>query len=211
MPPEPTAAAPSAKRGATRQKMLVSGAELLRERGVSGVTLDAVLARSGAPRGSVYHHFPGGRNQFLTETLSFAGDAIAAKIGQTAADGGYALLRKLVEFWDHLLSESDFAAGCPVVAAAVGSADDGPLLSEAAGAIFTGWRASLSQAFTQDGFERPAADSLATMCIASLEGAVILCRSTRSSAPLHDVADQIQFLAKAKEFVQRNGPPAVNR
>jgi TetR/AcrR family transcriptional regulator, lmrAB and yxaGH operons repressor len=211
MPPERVAAPAPAKRGATRLKMLVSGAELLRERGAAGVTIDAVLARSGAPRGSVYHHFPGGRSQLLTETLHFAGDAITARIDNAAADGGYSLLRKFVEFWDHLLSESDVTAGCPVVAAAIGSADDEPQLTEAAGAIFTRWRAALSQAFTNDGFERPAADSLATMCIASLEGAVILSRSTRSAEPLHVVADHVQFLVKAKEFVQRNGLPATSR
>jgi TetR/AcrR family transcriptional repressor of lmrAB and yxaGH operons len=211
MPPERIAAPAPAKRGATRQKMLVSGAELLRERGAAGVTIDAVLARSGAPRGSVYHHFPGGRNQLLTEALHFAGDAITAKIDNAAADGGYFLLRQFVEFWDHLLSESDFTAGCPVVAAAIGSADDEPQLTDVAGDIFTRWRAALSQAFVSDGFEPTAAESLATMCIASLEGAVILCRSTRSSAPLHDVASHVEFLVKAKEFVQRNGLPASSR
>jgi AcrR family transcriptional regulator len=211
MPPERVAAPAPVKRGATRQKMLVSGAELLRERGAAGVTIDAVLARSGAPRGSVYHHFPGGRNQILTEVLHFAGAAITAKIDNAATDGGYFLLRKFVEFWDHLLSESDFTAGCPVVAAAIGSADDEPQLTEVAGDIFTRWRAALAQAFISDGFERTAAESLATMCIASLEGAVILCRSTRSSVPLHDVASHLEFLVKAKEFVQRNGLAASTR
>ena len=53
--------------------MLVSAVEVLRERGAAGVTIDEVLARSGAPRGSVYHHFPGGRSQILREALNFAG------------------------------------------------------------------------------------------------------------------------------------------
>ena len=56
------------------QKMLVSAAEVMRERGAAGVTIDAVLARSGAPRGSVYYHFPDGRNQILTEALRYSGD-----------------------------------------------------------------------------------------------------------------------------------------
>ena len=57
----------------TRARMLDSTALLLRERGVGGVTVDAVLAHSGAPRGSVYHHFPGGRNQLLLEALEASG------------------------------------------------------------------------------------------------------------------------------------------
>jgi AcrR family transcriptional regulator len=62
------------KRGGTRNNMLVSAAEVMRERGAAGVTIDEVLARSGAPRGSVYYHFPEGRNQILTEALRYAGD-----------------------------------------------------------------------------------------------------------------------------------------
>ena len=63
------------KRGDTRTKMLISAAEVMRERGAAGVTIDEVLTRSGAPRGSVYHHFPDGRGQILAEALRYAGDA----------------------------------------------------------------------------------------------------------------------------------------
>ncbi len=61
------------KRGSTRSNMLISAAEVMRERGAAGVTIDEVLARSGAPRGSVYYHFPEGRNQILAEALRWAG------------------------------------------------------------------------------------------------------------------------------------------
>src|SRR5215813_11141185 len=74
-------AAPT-KRVGTRTKMLISAAQLMRERGAAGVTIDAVLARSGAPRGSVYHHFPEGRNQILTEALQYAGEEITKVIDQ---------------------------------------------------------------------------------------------------------------------------------
>ena len=106
--------------------MLISAAEVMRERGAAGVTIDEVLARSGAPRGSVYYHFPGGRNQILIEALQYAGDAIAGVIDDAAQRGGMRLVREFVEFWEQLLAESDFTAGCPVVAAAIGSADDEP-------------------------------------------------------------------------------------
>jgi TetR/AcrR family transcriptional regulator, lmrAB and yxaGH operons repressor len=74
--PEP---APT-KRCDTRKKMLVAAAEVMRERGAAGVTIDEVLARSGAPRGSVYHHFPDGRNHILAEALQHSGDSITAMI-----------------------------------------------------------------------------------------------------------------------------------
>ncbi len=178
--------------------MLISAAEVLRERGAAGVTIDEVLARSGAPRGSVYYHFPEGRNQILTEALQYAGEALTEVIDEAAAKGGMYLVRQFVEFWEDLLVESDFTAGCPVVAAAIGSADDEPQLTTVAGNIFRRWRDALTRAFVSDGFDEPCAASLAITCIASLEGAVVLCRSTRSVDPLRDVAEQVEFLSQVK-------------
>lgn len=195
------------KRVATRTKMLVAAVEVLRERGAAGVTIDEVLTRSGAPRGSVYYHFPDGRNQILTEALQYAGDAITADIDDAAERGAMVLLRQFVEFWEDLLAESDFHAGCPVVAAAIGCPGDELGLTAEAGQIFAHWRTALTRAFVAEGLPESDADSLAVMSIAALEGAVVLCRSTRSTDPLHKVDDQLEFLIKAREFVRRNGVP----
>ncbi len=195
------------KRGDTRTKMLISAAEVMRERGAAGVTIDEVLTRSGAPRGSVYYHFPEGRNQILAEALQYAGDAITADIDDAAGRGAKVLMRQFVEFWERVLVDSDFNAGCPVVAAAIGSADDDVLLAAEAGRIFAHWRTALTWAFVADGFVESDADSLAVMSIAALEGAVVLCRSLRSNDPLRKVHEQLEFLVKAREFVRRNGVP----
>jgi len=199
------------KRGSTRSKMLLSAAEVLRERGAAGVTIDEVLARSGAPRGSVYYHFPDGRNQLLAEALQFAGDSITSVIDVAAQHGCTSLIRSFVEFWERTLIDSDFAAGCPVVAAAIEPSDDIPALTAIASQILDRWRDALTRAFTADGFDVTEATSLAFTCIASLEGSVILCRSARSADPLHAVAEQIEFLIKSREFVRRNGIPPVAR
>lgn len=188
--------------------MLVSAAELLRERGTAGVTIDAVLVRSGAPRGSVYHHFPGGRGQILREALTFAGDEIAARIDAAAGDSGTALLRQFVEMWQEALIESDYKAGCPVLAGAVGSGQDEQQLSTLAGDIFSRWREASKQAYVREGFEPGEAGALADTAIAAMEGAVVLCRSARSLEPLTNVAQQLEFLIKAREFVARFGVPA---
>jgi AcrR family transcriptional regulator len=183
---------------------LQRAAEVMRERGAAGVTIDEVLARSGAPRGSVYYHFPEGRNQILAEALRYSGDAVTAMIDDAAGWGARALLREFVEFWERLLTESDFAAGCAVVAAAIGS---DPKLSAEAGAILGRWCDALTRAFANDGFDDADAASLAVMSIAALEGAVVLSRSTRSTDPLRQVGEQLEFLIKAREFVIRNGIP----
>ena len=195
------------KRGNTRTNMLISAAEVMRERGAAGVTIDEVLSRSGAPRGSVYYHFPDGRNQILAEALRYAGDAITADIDAAAERGAKVLVRQFVRFWERVLADSDFNAGCPVVAAAIGCADDEISLSAEASRIFAHWRTALTRAFVADGFLEQDADSLAVISIAALEGAVVLCRSTRSTDPLRKVHDQLEFLVKAREFVLRNGLP----
>src|SRR6201987_471233 len=80
----------------TRKKMLLSAAQVMRERGAAGVTIDEVLARSGAPRGSVYYHFPEGRNQILTEALQHAGEALTEVIDDASNKGGLYLVRHFV-------------------------------------------------------------------------------------------------------------------
>ncbi|MCG7606670.1 MULTISPECIES: TetR/AcrR family transcriptional regulator [Mycobacterium] len=206
-----TATKPRNKRGSTRARMLGSAVEVLRERGAAGVTIDEVLARSAAPRGSVYHHFPGGRRQILMEALQYAADTIGDVIGAETSDSAWNLVQRFVEFWEHVLTGSDFTAGCPVVAVAIAAPDEEPDLTAAAGAIFDRWRAALTADFVADGFDESDASSLAVMCIAALEGAVVLCRSSRSVDPLHDVARQLEFLIKSREFVRRNGLPGVSR
>jgi TetR/AcrR family transcriptional repressor of lmrAB and yxaGH operons len=197
---------PTAKRGDTRQRMLISAAEVMRERGAAGVTIDAVLAHSGAPRGSVYHHFPEGRNQILVEALRYAGDSITEIIDAAADRGAKVLVCKFVEYWERRLLDGGFNAGCPVVAAALVSADDEPQLCSDAGAILGRWCTALTRAFVSDGFSEADAASLSVTSIAALEGAIVLCRSTRSTAPLRQVGDQLEFLIKAREFVARQSP-----
>ncbi len=183
--------------------MLISAAGLLRERGAAAVTVDAVLSRSGAPRGSVYHHFPGGRSQLLREALEFAGEEITTKIDAAAGDSSTALLDQFVAMWRDALIESDYTAGCPVLAAAIGSGRDEQQLADLAGTIFSRWRSAAAQAYLREGFGPADATALADTAIAAMEGAVVLCRSSRSIEPLTDVARQLEFLFRAKEFAGR--------
>jgi AcrR family transcriptional regulator len=196
-----------AKRVGTRTKMLVSAAEVMRERGAAGVTIDAVLARSGAPRGSVYYHFPDGRTQILSEALRYSGDSITATIDAAADQGARTLLREFIELWERLLADGDFHAGCPVVAAAISADEIDQDLTIEAGMILGRWCTALTQAFIKDGFGDDDAASLAVMSISALEGAIVLSRSTRSVRPLSQVGEQLEFLIKAREFVTRNGIP----
>jgi AcrR family transcriptional regulator len=181
--------------------MLIAAADVMRERGAAGVTVDEVLSRSGGPRGSVYHHFPAGRAQILREALQYAGDEITASIDRAAGISAAELLGQFVQLWERSLIDSDYTAGCPVLAAAVGCSEDEQQLTALAGVIFNRWREATTRAYMQEGFDAANASALAAMTISALEGAVVLCRAGRTLDPLHEVSQQIEFLIKAREFV----------
>src|ERR1700692_3728676 len=116
--------------------MIVSTALLIRERGARATSLDAVLEHSGAPRGSVYHHFPGGRKQLLLEATEFSGEYVERRLERSAVDGGLAAIDAMLDHYRETLLATDFRGGCPVVAVAVESAETGPDLRDAALAAF---------------------------------------------------------------------------
>lgn len=110
----------------TRQRMVDSAVELLATCGTAGTTIDAVLSASGAPRGSVYHHFPGGRDELVHSAVRVAGARMAGFIDR-AVDAGEPeeVLAEFAAFWRRRLGESDFQRGCPIVALTVGGVDRG--------------------------------------------------------------------------------------
>lgn len=175
--------------------MVLSAAELLREYGASATSIDRVLAHSGAPRGSVYHHFPGGRAQLIDEAVALVGDFITGLIDTAAqqadpvaaVDGFFAL-------WRERLMDSDFRAGCPIVAVAVETNDDAPHLARSAAAVFARWKDRLAALFAGHGLSDERARRLAAFIIAAVEGAVIMCRAEQSTAPLEAAADEIHDL-----------------
>jgi TetR/AcrR family transcriptional regulator, lmrAB and yxaGH operons repressor len=170
-----------------RERMIRSAALLFRERGVEGTPLSAVVEHSGAPRGSIYHHFPGGKEELVEEAVRWAGDTISRGIeGALAEDDVAGALRRFAGTWEDVVRETDFRAGCPIVAAAV----DGPP-SAAVTSAFERWQRLCSDALERRGLPPERARALATMGVAAIEGAVILARAERSAAPLDRVADEL--------------------
>ncbi|MEA2167008.1 MAG: hypothetical protein QOF76_308 [Solirubrobacteraceae bacterium] len=158
----------------TRDRMILSTALLVRERGARATSIDDVLAHSGAPRGSVYHHFPGGRDELLREATRFAADYVARRL---SGDGDpLAKLDAFVEGYRADLIANDFRPGCPIVAVAI---EDGAGLQELAAEAFTRWEDLLTAAF--------GSRELAVTTIAALEGALVMSRAAKSVEPLDTV------------------------
>ena len=177
-----------------RRRMIVSAALLMRERGVEATSFSAVLAHSGAPRGSIYHHFPGGKTQLVEEATRYGGDFIAAGLAAALAEEDpVGAVHRFCQSWREVLGESDFAAGCPVVAATL-EGERTPAARDAAGAAFKRWEGLLIDAFERHGIAVARAASLATLAIAAIEGAIVVARAQRSSAPLERVTRELEQL-----------------
>lgn len=177
--------------------MIQSAAMLFRERGVDGTAFADVLEHSSAPRGSVYHHFPGGKQQLSEEATRWAGETIGAGIAAALQEQDpLAALDDFVGLWRQIVVESDFRAGCPVVAAAL-EGDRSPGARQAAAESFIEWRSLLADSLAEAGIPAAEAGPMATLFIAAVEGGIVLARAQRSVDPLTDVAVELRTLVGA--------------
>ncbi|HSS26216.1 MAG TPA: TetR/AcrR family transcriptional regulator [Mycobacterium sp.] len=194
-----------------RERMVVSAALLIRERGAHATAISDVLEHSGAPRGSAYHYFPGGRTQLLCEAVDYAGEHVGAII--TQAEGSLELLDTLIDKYRRQLLDSDFRAGCPIVAVSVEAGfetsreqDHERMASviERAAAVFDRWTELIAQRFIADGIPPEQAREMAVLATSAIEGAILLARVRRDLTPLDLVHRQLRksLLAavRRKEF-----------
>jgi AcrR family transcriptional regulator len=184
-----------------RERMVISAALLIRERGAHPTAIADVLEHSGAPRGSAYHYFPGGRTQLLCEAIDYAGEYIAARIAD--ANSGLDVLDDLIAYYRTQLVRTDYRAGCPVVAVAVEAGDPAkpdqatPVIDRAA-AAFTRWTDLIAQRLVADGVSPKRADELAMLSTTALEGAIVVARASRDVKPLESVHGQLRDLLQAE-------------
>lgn len=180
-----------------RERMVVSAALLIGERGAHRTAIADVLEHSGAPRGSAYHYFPGGRTQLLCEAVDYAGEYMAGKL--EIAGSTLDALEHLFGGYRKQLQRSDFRAGCPVVAVAVEAGDParpdevGPVIDRA-GAAFARWREEIEQRLIGDGVPALRAGPLAMLILSSFEGAIVVARAMRDLEPLDTVHAQLKSL-----------------
>ncbi|TCO58044.1 TetR/AcrR family transcriptional regulator [Actinocrispum wychmicini] len=170
-----------------RTKMIRSAAVLFRERGVAGTSLADVVEHSGAPRGSIYHHFPGGKDQLAQEATRWAAGLMTRLIDR--ADDPVALVRGLAGFWRAELG-GDFRTSCPVMAAALAEAESASAYA-AAGAAFTEWETAVASILVRQGVPSSRAMATASLMIAAVEGAIVVARAQRSVQALDRVEAEL--------------------
>jgi TetR/AcrR family transcriptional repressor of lmrAB and yxaGH operons len=173
-----------------RKRMVEGAARLLASRGLDATSFPEVLALTGASRGSVYHHFPGGRQELVHAAVTAAGDYLLRALAPLDGASAETVTRRFLEVWRDVLARSNFDAGCAVVAVAV-AAESPEMLAETA-AIFRAWRMTLAGLLERGGLTPAVAARFATTLIAATEGAVVLSRAEQSMESFELVAKQIQ-------------------
>lgn len=185
--------------GDVRDRMIDGAIRLLAKQGLQATSVADVLAMTGAPRGSVYHHFPGGKDQLVSAAVDRAG-VRALKVFDGKQGGGAEELTSLfLGIWRELLVRTQCGAGCAVLAVTV--ATDSQELLRHAGAVFHSWRGQLADLFEHAGLSAKDAAQFAATLVAASEGAVVLSRAEQSLEPFDLVADQLldQIRALAKQ------------
>jgi TetR/AcrR family transcriptional regulator, lmrAB and yxaGH operons repressor len=172
-------------------------AALLRRQGYAATGLNEIVTRSGAPKGSLYFHFPGGKEQLATAAMAHAGGELASAIANvlgSSEDLGEALAG-LVDAMSAGLEASGFRDGCPIATVALEAAAQSEPIRSAAADAFGAWLEALERRLLAAGLDAQAAQRRALLILASLEGALILARARRDLAPLQAVRDELRALA----------------
>ncbi|BBY77742.1 putative transcriptional regulator, TetR family protein [Mycolicibacterium parafortuitum] len=170
----------------TRESIVTAAAELMRRKGYAGVSMKDLAEAAGAPIGSLYHHFRGGKVQIAREALTNAGLAYGLLI-PTVVDGYTDLGAAIDGVFTQAardMADTGFANMCPVVSVAGEVADTVEELRSATRDIFTAWIDGGAAYFTSRGLDEPLARQVTTALIAGLEGAFLLARAIRDTAPL---------------------------
>src|ERR1700736_2794638 len=164
------------RRTDSRSRMIEAAFELFRKRGYHATAFSDVVQESGAPRGSIYFHFPGGKLQLAREAIALAGDEIEEMVEAAAgrADNPGSLVRALGEILAKRLEDSGYQSGCSIATMVLELAPYDEELSAEFDAVFTRWRAALVDQFEVMGFPRVRAASFAELVMSAFEGALVL-------------------------------------
>ncbi|MBM9500919.1 TetR/AcrR family transcriptional regulator [Leptospira sp. 201903071] len=178
----------------SRERLIQTTAQLLQEKGYHGTGLKDILKLSETPSGSLYHHFPNGKEELTAVAISNAGERLEKQI-ETAVANHTNLFGVLKEFTDHLaqeLEESGFQKGCPIATVVLEVAADNDRIQKVCSETYSRWQNLLQNLLLKSGMEESRIESVAILVLAAVEGAFVLCRAHRSISPLHAVRKQLE-------------------
>lgn len=170
----------------TKERILDRSGELFRRQGYMATGIKQILDEAGAPFGSLYHHFPGGKRELGAETIRRSG-ALYGLIFVEYVGPEADLLPGVRAFFDgaaQTLRETDYADACPIATVALEVSSTDEQLRQACADVFTLWIAGGAARLAADGIPADRARRLAIQLLAALEGAFVLSRALRSTEPV---------------------------
>ncbi len=191
--------------GEVRARMVESAVLLLAKRGLQATSFSEVLEKSGAPRGSLYHHFPNGKDELVDAALDLTESRLNALLDRMAGSTAEEITAFFLAIWREVLTRSQFSAGCAVVAVTV--ATDSPALLEHTATIFRAWRARLTDLLAQGGLAATDAPRFAATLVAGSEGAVVMSRAEQRMEPFDLVTEQLLDQVRAMTTPSETSAP----
>ncbi len=177
----------------TRTRMVVAGTQLFRDRGYDGTGFRDVVARADAARGSIYHHFPDGKAQLAAEVVERTGGRISELIERECGDQEpREALARLGGLAERIVLGGELRPGCPVAAVTMAAEDPDGQLRAVTTKVFEQWQSALADCVMAAGASTPDAKRFATLTVAAVEGALLLCRASGEPTALRDVIDALQ-------------------
>ena len=197
------------RRTDSRSKMIHAAAELFRQRGYHATTFSDVVRESGAPRGSTYFHFPGGKAELAREAIARAGDEVEEMTGEAArhADDPASLVRAMAQILTSRLERSGYQSGCAIATMVLELAPRDEEFSADFDRVFARWRAALVTRFEPLGIAPDRAAVLADLTISAFEGAAVLSRAARSTDPFNTTVDALISTIDHDAAPQPAAPP----
>jgi AcrR family transcriptional regulator len=183
----------------TKDRILDASSELFRRQGLTGTGIKQILAQADAPFGSLYHHFPGGKDHLAAETIKRAGAYYGQLVAEKIAEQPDVVsgIRAAFISAGEALQETGYADACPIETVALEVASTNEPLRLATAEVFESWVAALTAKLTRDGVEPTNARALAQTIISALEGAFVLARAARRTDALDACADAMASLVEA--------------
>lgn len=179
----------------SRAALIETAATLFRRQGYAATGLNQILDDAGVKAGSLYHHFPGGKQELAAAVVEFAGAEIERVLRSALARD--VPVTAVVDRWVDLLAAglaADCRDGCPVEPIATESVHASELVRRAAAGAFDGWCAAISERLRGDGWDPERATEAALAVISVVEGALMLSRTTGHSAALKSAATAVRAL-----------------
>ncbi|MBD5607173.1 MAG: TetR/AcrR family transcriptional regulator [Candidatus Eremiobacteraeota bacterium] len=174
--------------------MIRAAATLYATRGMAATSFSDVVAKSGAPRGSIYHHFPDGKTQLTDDALRYISERVLAHIRAGTERTPKGVLARFVELWRGIAVASHGTSGCAVAAVAIDSGPDDADLAASVREIFRSWIAQLADRLHATGLPAARARSIAVTALAAMEGALILSRAEGGDDPFDGITKELMRL-----------------